>query len=263
MYAAQLVIFENPDICASKGSSVNFRCSYNYGEEETTTGVAWHKGTTKGANWIRLKLANFPSLHNRSEYLGDMQHDCSLAIHDLQEIDTGYYYFHFDTNAYGRRSKKPLYLSVTGKITVNSVSPFLRFLTSIFLFLIRDSSQCASLLHGETRVECMASLSKLLPKPCYLVQRWRASHQNRVPGWDWGCWKLHMRYGRRGVSALRPCNSGRSVYVKFWLFEFKMANINIFPYCKLENSGLSWIFIGNICHTYSVATIDHQRPSLL
>lgn len=134
MYAARWVIFENPDICASKGSSVNFRCSYNYSEEETVTGMAWYKGAEKGANWIRLKLADFPSLHSRSEYLGDMQHDCSLAIHDLQENDMGYYYFHFDTNAYGRRSKMSVHLSVTGKITVNSVSPFLRFLTSIFFF---------------------------------------------------------------------------------------------------------------------------------
>lgn len=132
MYAAQTVFFENPDICASKGSSVNFRCSYNYSEEETITGVTWYKGVQKGANWSRLRLADFPSLHSRSEYLGDMQHNCSLAIHNLQENDTGHYYFRFDTNAYGRRSKTSVYLSVTGKITMNSVSPFLHFLTSIF-----------------------------------------------------------------------------------------------------------------------------------
>lgn len=113
---------------------MDFRCSYNYSEEERITGVAWYKGAKKGENWIRLKLADFPSLHNRSEYLGDSQHDCSLAIHDLRESDTGYYYFHFHTNAYGRRSKTSVYLSVTGKMTVNSVSPFLLFLTSIFFF---------------------------------------------------------------------------------------------------------------------------------
>lgn len=124
---AQLVIFENPDNCALKGSSVDFRCSYNYSEDETITGVAWYRGVQKDLRWIRLKLADFPSLHNRSEYLGDMQHNCSLAIHDLQENDTGHYYFHFDTDAYGRRTKTSVYLSVTGKITVPSVSPFLLF----------------------------------------------------------------------------------------------------------------------------------------
>ncbi|TWW79559.1 hypothetical protein D4764_10G0005890 [Takifugu flavidus] len=42
-----------------------------------------------------------------------MQHKCGLAIHDLQENDTGHYYFHFDTDAYGRRSKTSVYLAVT------------------------------------------------------------------------------------------------------------------------------------------------------
>lgn len=221
MCTAQLVTFENPDNCALKGSSVDFRCSYNYSEDETITGVAWYKGGLKGVHWTRFKLTHVPSLHNRSEYLGDMQHNCSLAIHDLQENDSGHYYFHFDTDAYGRRSKTSVYLSVTGKMTVHSVSPFL--VSNQHLFLDRDESHCASLLHGETRVECAAWMSNALPKPCHLVQRSRASHQHRVPGSDWGCWELHMCYRGRGVSAVRSCNSGRSLYVKVWQFEMKMA----------------------------------------
>lgn len=116
-------MFEKPDPCALKGSSVEFRCSYNYSESETVSDVAWYKGGEKSGHWIRVKLADLPSVHNRSVYLGDMQHNCSLAIHDLQENDTGHYYFHFDTDAYGRRSKTSVYLSVTGKTTTDSVSP--------------------------------------------------------------------------------------------------------------------------------------------
>lgn len=127
MSTARLVIFENPDNCVLKGSSVYFRCSYNYSEDETVSGVAWYKGGLKGVHWVRFKLADLPSLHNRSEYLGDMEHNCGLAIHDLQENDTGHYYFHFDTDAYGRRSKTSVSLSVTGTINVQSVSPFLLF----------------------------------------------------------------------------------------------------------------------------------------
>uniref|UniRef100_H3BXV7 Ig-like domain-containing protein n=1 Tax=Tetraodon nigroviridis TaxID=99883 RepID=H3BXV7_TETNG len=110
---AQLVTFENPDICALKGSSVYFRCFYNCSEDETVTDVAWYKGGQKDAQWIHFKLADVPLLHNRSEYLGDMRHDCSLAIHDVQQNDSGHYYFHFDTDAFGRRSKTSVYLSVT------------------------------------------------------------------------------------------------------------------------------------------------------
>lgn len=127
MCADKYVIFENPDNCALKGSSVDFRCSYNYSKDETITGVAWYKGGKKDVHWMRFKLADLPSLHSRSEYLGDMQHNCSLAIYDLQENDTGHYYFHFTTDRYGRRSKTSVYLSVTGKITVHSVSPCLLF----------------------------------------------------------------------------------------------------------------------------------------
>ncbi|XP_029694801.1 hemicentin-1-like isoform X2 [Takifugu rubripes] len=106
-------MFEKPDLCALKGSSVEFRCSYNYSESEMVSDVAWSKGEKKSGRWIRVKLADLPSVHNRSVYLGDMQHKCGLAIHDLQENDTGHYYFHFDTDAYGRRSKTSVYLAVT------------------------------------------------------------------------------------------------------------------------------------------------------
>lgn len=117
MDAAQWVTFDNPDPCALRGSSVEFKCSYNYSENENVYAMAWHKGVEKNGNWSRVKLTDLPSFHNRTEYLGDMQHSCNLVIHDLQENDTGYYYFHFDTNLYGRRSKTSVYLSVAGKIT--------------------------------------------------------------------------------------------------------------------------------------------------
>lgn len=98
-----------------KGSSVEFRCSYNYPVGETVHKTAWSKGELKNGEWARVELLLLPAIDNRSEYLGDLQDDCSLAIHDLQENDTGYYYFRFDTNMLGWRSRKNVYLSVTGK----------------------------------------------------------------------------------------------------------------------------------------------------
>lgn len=107
--------FARDDLCAVKGSSVEFRCSYNYTAGETVYKTAWSKGELIDGKWARVEFSNLPAIDNRSQYLGDLQHDCSLAIHDLQENDTGYYYFRFDTETLGWRSRKYVYLTVTGK----------------------------------------------------------------------------------------------------------------------------------------------------
>ncbi|KAF0045119.1 hypothetical protein F2P81_001648 [Scophthalmus maximus] len=109
------VTFENPDPCAVKGSSVAFRCSYSYREGETVRETAWSKGHIKQHNWKRVELSDLASYENRSVYLGDRQHNCSLAIHDVQGNDSGYYYFRFDTDTYGWRSRagESVHLSVT------------------------------------------------------------------------------------------------------------------------------------------------------
>ncbi|XP_074539280.1 B-cell receptor CD22-like [Halichoeres trimaculatus] len=107
------VTFENPDPCAVKGSSVEFRCSYSYKDGQTVRGTSWNKGESRNGTWVRVKLSDFPAYENRSEYVGDKQHDCSLVLHDLQLDDTGYYYFRFDTTKFGYRSKTSVYLSVT------------------------------------------------------------------------------------------------------------------------------------------------------
>lgn len=114
--------FENPDPCALKGSSVEFRCSYEYQSGESVRKTVWYKGKSENKTWIRVKLSDLPSYHNRYEYLGDQQHDCSLAIHDLQDDDSGHYYFRFDTERFGQHSKESVYLSVTGKMISHQVS---------------------------------------------------------------------------------------------------------------------------------------------
>uniref|UniRef100_A0A3Q1EHZ8 B-cell receptor CD22 n=1 Tax=Acanthochromis polyacanthus TaxID=80966 RepID=A0A3Q1EHZ8_9TELE len=80
---------------------------------EIVRNIAWYKGKLIDGEWKRIALSDIPSYQNRSEYLGDLQHNCSLEIHDLQDDDTGYYYFRFDTDRYGRRSKGSVYLTVT------------------------------------------------------------------------------------------------------------------------------------------------------
>ncbi|XP_061574223.1 B-cell receptor CD22-like [Cololabis saira] len=119
----RFVNFTNPDYCAPKGSSVEFKCSYIYPDKETVTKTAWRKGHLKDGKWVRIELSDLPSYHNRSEYLGDHQHNCGLALHNLEDNDTGYYYFWFDTNMYGRPSKDSVHLSVIGDKLSASVQP--------------------------------------------------------------------------------------------------------------------------------------------
>ncbi|XP_034409096.1 B-cell receptor CD22 [Cyclopterus lumpus] len=120
--AGRYVTFENINPCASNGSSVAFGCSYDYTAEETVQRTAWYKGELRNGLWTRVALSDLPSYRNRSEYLGDLRHDCGLAIHDLQVNDTGHYYFRFDTETYGRRSKGSVYLTVTVSLTELSAS---------------------------------------------------------------------------------------------------------------------------------------------
>ncbi|KAI3361366.1 hypothetical protein L3Q82_013537 [Scortum barcoo] len=111
--ASWSVTFDDPNPCAVKGSSVEFRCSYDYPDGEIVRKTFWSKGQSESGQWTRVKLEDLPSHQNRSKYLGDLQHNCSLAIHDLQVNDTGHYYFWFDTQKYGRHSRENVYLSVT------------------------------------------------------------------------------------------------------------------------------------------------------
>ncbi|GLD59492.1 hemicentin-2-like protein [Lates japonicus] len=108
------VTFENPDPCALKGSSAQLWCSFNYPDGETVHKTVWFRGEVKNGSWRRTELSSLPSYQNRVKYLGDQKHNCSLEIHDLRDSDIGYYYFRFDTNTYGWRSKGSVYLSVTG-----------------------------------------------------------------------------------------------------------------------------------------------------
>ncbi|KAG7229459.1 hypothetical protein INR49_012858 [Caranx melampygus] len=60
-----------------------------------------------------IMAEGLPSYGGRTEDLGDQQHNCSLAIHDLQDNDNGYYFF-------GWHSKNSVHLSITElKVTVS------------------------------------------------------------------------------------------------------------------------------------------------
>lgn len=126
--------FDNPDVCAWTGSSVEFRCSYSYPDDESVSETAWYKGQLINGTWKRVKLSDLPSFHHRFKYVGDLQHNCSLELHDLQDDDAGHYYFWFDTNKFARQSRESLYLDVKGKISFCSLLRMNVFSTKGFLF---------------------------------------------------------------------------------------------------------------------------------
>lgn len=104
----------DPDLCVATGSSVVIQCSYDYPDGQTVRKATWSKGVHTDGQWTRVELSLLPTYQNQSEYIGDLQHDCRLALSELEESDSGYYYFRFDTDTYGWRSRKSIYLIVTG-----------------------------------------------------------------------------------------------------------------------------------------------------
>lgn len=113
--------FADPDLCVATGSSVVLRCLYDYPDGQTVHRVVWSKGVKTNTSWNRVELSLLPALQNRSNYLGDLQHDCRLALSELEESDSGYYYFRFDTYTRGWRSRGSVLLTVTGIKQINYI----------------------------------------------------------------------------------------------------------------------------------------------
>lgn len=106
--------FAEPDLCVPTGSSVALNCSYDYPDGQTVHRVRWSKGVLTNGQWSRVELSLLPALQNRSYFAGDLQHDCQLVLNELEKSDSGYYYFRFDTDTYGWRSRSSVFLTVTG-----------------------------------------------------------------------------------------------------------------------------------------------------
>ncbi|XP_024860354.1 B-cell receptor CD22-like isoform X2 [Kryptolebias marmoratus] len=80
------ITFESPDLCALRGSSVQFRCLYSYPEQESVKETAWFKGELINDIWKRTRLSELPSFQDRFEYRGDLQHNCSLVLHSIHSV---------------------------------------------------------------------------------------------------------------------------------------------------------------------------------
>ncbi|XP_068180242.1 carcinoembryonic antigen-related cell adhesion molecule 1-like [Antennarius striatus] len=86
------VIFYNQ--CVLRRSVVVIKCEYDYPRGHIVTGMDWYK---VGPNEQLVPLSELQSPTGHFKYVGNYQGDCSLQINDVQQADTGKYYFHFST----------------------------------------------------------------------------------------------------------------------------------------------------------------------
>uniref|UniRef100_W5M7T2 Ig-like domain-containing protein n=1 Tax=Lepisosteus oculatus TaxID=7918 RepID=W5M7T2_LEPOC len=80
-------------VCAVRGSSVVFNCSYDYPNTYTQYSTQYREFTYiyhSGHSPVRLNY--------RVEYLGDKQKTCTVKIKDIRTSDQGTYRFRFETN---------------------------------------------------------------------------------------------------------------------------------------------------------------------
>ncbi|XP_026781348.3 SLAM family member 6 [Pangasianodon hypophthalmus] len=84
------VIYAQRRVCAFKGSSVNFPCTYSYPSGQKVNESYW----MFNQNDVRL-LEQFAG---RVEFVGNKENNCTLRLTDLKESDSGDYRFLFTTD---------------------------------------------------------------------------------------------------------------------------------------------------------------------
>ncbi|KAI5610313.1 hypothetical protein C0J50_5136 [Silurus asotus] len=107
------VTYAQRRVCALKGSSVNFHCTYSYPSGQKVNESYW----TFNQKAVR-RLEEFAG---RLEFVGDKVNNCTLRLTDLKESDSGDYRFHFTTPHRAFSSSLWVQLIVTDvQVRVNS-----------------------------------------------------------------------------------------------------------------------------------------------
>lgn len=100
-------------ICAVKGSSVIFLCSFQNPDNQTVR-VLWghlQPATLKA----RLISSSLRTLFTRFQYIGNTYHNCSLKIHQVECSDVGRYFVRFNTMSNRPHEENAPVLKVVGK----------------------------------------------------------------------------------------------------------------------------------------------------
>ncbi|KAF7695474.1 hypothetical protein HF521_007197 [Silurus meridionalis] len=98
------VTYAQRRVCALKGSSVNFHCTYLYPSGQKVNESYW----TFNQKAVR-RLEEFAG---RVEFVGDKVNNCTLRLTDLKESDSGDYRFHFTTSTPHRAFSSSLWVQL-------------------------------------------------------------------------------------------------------------------------------------------------------
>ncbi|CAB1334070.1 unnamed protein product [Coregonus sp. 'balchen'] len=130
------VTLSNLQLCALNGSSVVFGCTYDYPSDQTITNTFWYFWS-QGKNNDLLMSKEYTE---RSIYLGNKEHNCTLRINNLVSSDATKYCFRFETintnkkpNAWS--SKTSVTLTLTAKNTV-LMPVYIGSVAAVFMVII-------------------------------------------------------------------------------------------------------------------------------
>uniref|UniRef100_A0A3Q4I6T0 Ig-like domain-containing protein n=1 Tax=Neolamprologus brichardi TaxID=32507 RepID=A0A3Q4I6T0_NEOBR len=94
-------------ICAVKGSSVIFLCSFQNPDNQTVRRILWGH-VQPAALKARLISSSLRTLFTRFQYIGNTYHDCSLKIHQVECSDVGRYFVRFNTMSNRHEENTPV-----------------------------------------------------------------------------------------------------------------------------------------------------------
>ncbi|XP_034567711.1 sialic acid-binding Ig-like lectin 14 [Notolabrus celidotus] len=112
------VEYQQQQICAVKGSSVVFPCSFNYTGPEGVKNIMWGHGKSKRF----VSEINSREVTSRFKYIGDRHHNCSLQIDQVEQNDSGKYsvrIFLGRGKGFGPREGRPTLEVVDLNISIN------------------------------------------------------------------------------------------------------------------------------------------------
>ncbi|XP_065430600.1 B-cell receptor CD22-like [Chrysemys picta bellii] len=94
------------------GSCVTIPCSYTYPERQLVRAVTWSRDNERIVQLTAAAGQGYDKAE-RAQFLGDLQHNCTLSLNPLALGDGGAYSFEFQTQSQSWRSPRAVCLTVS------------------------------------------------------------------------------------------------------------------------------------------------------
>uniref|UniRef100_A0A8C0GY02 Immunoglobulin V-set domain-containing protein n=1 Tax=Chelonoidis abingdonii TaxID=106734 RepID=A0A8C0GY02_CHEAB len=95
------------------GSCMTIPCSYTYPEGQLVKAVTWSRDKERIVRLTATTRQGYDKA-KRAQFLGDLQHNCTLQLNPLALGDGGAYSFEFQTQSQSWRSPRVVCLTVSG-----------------------------------------------------------------------------------------------------------------------------------------------------